>query len=192
MRIENHASFWAAVLAFIGTIVIVMDSFAPIHRIVDQCPKWKNIRTAMVDLDTFDTNTKDGKKVGMVEYGKPGFADLVYVVSYNRPNLRNRSIIAIAKNQPIGVGGVPMKIVHILFKDNPQGYSLTTDYIFHEWVSDYRMRYFLKIGLSMIAVAFLLSVVAHVKWGSKRDTQQTHGEATSDSAPSAESEARHA
>lgn len=186
MRIDNKPSFWAAVLAFVGTIIIVMDSFGPIHRIVDDLPKWRNINLAVADLDTFDTKMKDGKEIGMVEHDKPGFAGLVHIISCNRPDLRDKTIIAVAKNQPIGVGGVPMKIVHVLFENNPQGYSLTTDYIFHEWIRDYRSKYFLKIGLSVIAIAFLLSIIAHIKWKDTKVTQQKDGEVSSESALSDE------
>jgi len=171
MKIENKLSFAAAVLAFLGTIVIVMDRFGPVHRTVDRFPKWRNIATAVADLDTFDTRIRDGKEVGMVEHDKPGFSELVHIIIFvNRPDLRDKTIVAIVKNQPIGVGGVPMKIVHVLFKNNPQGYSLTTDYIFHEWIRDYRDKYFLKTGLSIIAIAFLLSVFAHIKWITKKCT----------------------
>lgn len=170
MKIDNKLSFAAAVLAFLGTVIIVMDRFGPVHRGVDRFPKWRNIGLAVVDLDTFDTKTGDGKEVGMVEQDKPGFSELVHIILANRPDLQDRTIVAIAKNQPIGVGGVPMKIVHVLFKNSSQGYSLTTDYIFHEWIRDYRDKYFLKVGLSVIALAFLLSVFAHIKWKARHST----------------------
>lgn len=180
MRIVNKPSFLAAALAFVGTIIIVMDSFGPVHRIVDKLPKWKNINLAVADLDTFDTKMKDGKEIGMVERDKPGFTGLVHIIFSNRPDLRDKKIIAVAKNQPIGIGGVAMKIVHLQFENNPQGYSLTTDYIFHEWIRDYRSKYFLKIGLSVIAIAFLLSVIAHITWKDMDVTQQKDGEVSSE------------
>jgi len=192
MRIENHPSFWAAVLAFTGTVVIVMDSFTPIHRLIDHSPKWSNIRLAMADLDTFDTKMKDGKMNGMVEKDKPGFAELVHIIRCNRTTLRDEPIVAVVKNQPLGIGGVPLKIVHVALEGNSHAQPLTTDFILQEWVRNYRAKYFLKIGLSVIAIAFLLSVVAHVRRNRKEDTQQSHGEATSDSSPGAESEASHA
>jgi len=170
MRIDNKLSFCAAVLAFLGTIIIVMDRFGPIHRTIDQFPMWQNISTALADLDTFDTKTRDGKKVGMVERGKPGFIELVRIISGNRPDLKDKTIVSIVKNQPIGIGGVPMKIVHVAFKNNPDAQSLTTDYIFHEWIRDYRDKYFLKVGLSVIALAFLLSVFTHIKWKTREST----------------------
>jgi len=127
---------------------------------------------------------------GMVESDKPGFAELVHIIRSNRSSLPNEPIVAVVKNQPIAIGGVHLKIVHVAVQGNSQAVPLTTDFILQEWVREYRAKYFLKIGLSIIAVAFLLSVVAHIKWKEK-DTQQSHGEATSDTAQSAESEASH-
>lgn len=172
MRIENHASFWAAVLAFVGTVVIVMDSFTSVHGMIDQCPKWKNIRLAVADLDTFDTKMKDGEMNGVVEENKPGFAELVHIIRSNRSSLPDEPIIAVVKNQPVGIGGVPLRIVHVVIQGNSHAVPLTTDFIFQEWVQDYRAKYFLKIGLSIIALAFLLSVVAHIRCKKKEDTQQ--------------------
>ena len=192
MRIDNKPSFWAAVLAFVGTVIIVMDSFTPIHRMIDQCPKWKNIRLAMADLDTFDTKMKDEKMNGMVERGKPGFTELVHIIVCNRPDFRGKQIVAVVKNQPIEIGGVPLKIVHLALENNSQAQPLTTDYIFQEWVREYRAKHFLKVGLSVIAVAFFLSVIAHIKRKDNDITQQMRGEATSKSARSAASEASHA
>ncbi len=178
MRIDNKPSFLAAVLAFVGTVIIVMDSFTPIHWMIDRCPKWKNIRLAMVDLDTFDTKMKDGKFTGMVKRGEPGFTELVHIIVSIRPDLRGKQIAAVAKNQPIRIGGVPLKIVHVALENSSQAQSLTTDHIFQEWVREYREKYFLKVGLSVIAIAFFLSVIAHIKRKDNDVTQQTHGEAS--------------
>jgi hypothetical protein len=170
MKIDNKLSFAAAVLAFLGTVIIVMDRFGPVHSCVDRFPKWRNIALAVVDLDTFDTKNGGGKEVGMVEQGKPGFCELVHIILANRPDLQDKTIVAIAKNQPIGIGGVPMKIVHVALLNDPQGYSLTTDYIFHEWIRDYRDKYFLKAELSVIALGFLLNVFAHIKRKARHNT----------------------
>ena len=88
-RIINWLLFIAAVLGFIGTFVIVMDKFGPIHRKIDQFQKWENISVALDDLDTFDTEDKEGNKLGMVEVGKQGFSELIDIILSNRPDLRN-------------------------------------------------------------------------------------------------------
>jgi len=168
MGIENQASFWAAVLAFVGTVIIVMDSFMPVHRIIDRYPKWENINLAMTDLDTFDTKMADGKMNGMVEKDKPGFRDFKHIICSKRPSLQEKTITAVVKNKPFGAGGVPFKIVHVAVEGNSNAIPLTTDYIFQEWVRDYRAKCFLKIGLSIIALAFLLSVFAHIDWKANR------------------------
>ena len=162
-RIHNWLTFIAAVLGFVGTFVIVMDKFGPIHRKIDEFQKWENISIALKDLDTFDTEVKNGKKLGMVEVGKQGFSELVDIILSNRADLRNKDIVAVAKNQPIALGGVPFKIVHLVFANNPQAYSLTTEYVFYEWVRNYREKYFLKIGLLLIAIGFLIGVFGHIK-----------------------------
>ena len=162
-RIYNWLSFIAAVLGFVGTFVIVMDKFGPIHRKIDQFQKWENISIALKDLDTFDTEVKNGGKLGKVEFGKQGFSELIDVILSKRPDLMNKGIVAVAKNQPMVLGGVPFKIVHVAFANNPQADSLTTEYGFYEWVRDYREKYFLKIGLLLIALGFLMGVFGHVK-----------------------------
>lgn len=162
-RIHNWLSFMAAVLGFVGTFVIVMDKFGPIHRKIDHFQKWENISIALKDLDTFDTEGKDGKKLGMVEVGKQGFSELVDIILSNRSDLMNKKIVAVAKNQPVIIGGVPLKIVHVAFANNPKAEPLTTEYVFYEWVNNYREKYFLKKGLLLIALGFLMGVFAHVK-----------------------------
>lgn len=169
-RIHNWLSFIAAMLGFIGTFVIVMDKFAPIHRKIDQLQKWKNISIALQDLDTFDTENKSGKKIGMVEIGKQGFQELVGIIHSNRPDLVNKNIVAVAKNQPMSLGGVPFKIVHVAYANNLQADSLTTEYGFYEWVKNYREKYFLKIGLILIALGFLIGVFGHIKRETKINT----------------------
>lgn len=162
-RIHNWLSFFAAVLGFLGTFVIVMDRFEPIHQRINRFQKWENITIALQDLDTFDTEVKDGKKLGIVELGKQGFSELVDIILSNRPDMMNKGIVAIAKNQPMALGGVPFKIVHVAFANNSQAESLTTEYVFYEWVKDYREKYFLKFGLILIGLGFLIGVFGHIK-----------------------------
>jgi hypothetical protein len=169
-RISNWLSFVAAVLGFVGTFVIVMDKFGPIHRKIDQLQKWENISVALQDMDTFDTENKSGKKIGMVEAGRQGFKELVDIILSNRPDLLGKDIVAIAKNQPMALGGVPFKIVHVAYANNPKADSLTTEYLFYEWVRDYREKYFLKTGLILIALGFLIGVCGHFKRKNKVNT----------------------
>jgi len=147
-----------------------MDKFGPIHRKIDQFQKWENISIALKDLDTFDTEDKDGNKLGGVEVGKQGFSELVAIILSNRPDLMNKKIVAVAKNQPMELGGVPFKIVHVAFANNPKADSLTTEYVFYEWVSNYREKYFLKTGLLLIALGFLMGVFGHVRRRTKETT----------------------
>lgn len=162
-RICNWFSFLAALLGFLGTFVIVMDKFEPIHRKINQFQKWENISIALQDLETFDTQVKDGKKLGIVELGKKGFSELMDIILSNRPDMINKDIVAIAKNQPMTLGGVPFKIVHVVYENNSQAQSLTTEYVFYEWVKNYREKYFLKFGLILIGLGFLLGVFGHIK-----------------------------
>ena len=103
LRIYNWLSFIAAVLGFVGTFVIVMDKFETIHRNIDRFQKWQNISIALKDLNTFDTVVKGEEKVGMVEFGKQGFSELVDIIHSNRPDMMNKEIVAIAKNQPMSL-----------------------------------------------------------------------------------------
>jgi hypothetical protein len=161
LRIYNWFSFIAALLGFIGTFIIVMDKFGPIHRKISQLNKWKNISIALENLNTFDTN-KDN--LGMIESGEEGFMELVDIIYGNRPDLADKKIEAIAKNKPITVGGIPFGIIHLVFLNNiNKGYPLTTEYIFHEWINNYREKHFLKKGLWLIALGFLLGIFGHIK-----------------------------
>lgn len=170
-RIHNWLAFVAAILGFIGTFIIVMDRFEPIHRKINRFhQKWENISIALKDLDTFDTEVEDGQKVGMVELGKQGFSELVDIILNNRPDLMNKDIAAIAKNKPIIIGGTSFKIVHVAFANNPQADSLTTEYVFYEWVRDYREKYFLRIGLILIGIGFLIGVFGRIKRKTKVTT----------------------
>lgn len=168
MKIHNKLSFWAAVLTLLGTI-IVMDTFGLVHWAFDRFPPWRNIALAVADLDTFDVKIAGGKQVGVVERDEPGFAELVHIISANRSDPEDKTIVAIWKDQPIAYDGVGMKIVRVRFENNSQD-SLTMDYIFNEWIRDYRDKYCLTAGLSVIAIGFLLNVFAHVKRKGKERT----------------------
>lgn len=114
-------------------------------------------------MDTFDKKDNDGNKLGIVEVGKQGFSELVDIILSNKPDLTSKKIVKVAKNQPVMFGGVPFKIVHVAFANNPRADPLTTEYVFYEWVSNYREKYFLKIGLLLIALGFLIGVFGHIK-----------------------------
>lgn len=157
----NWLSLIGSILALIGTLIIVMDSFKPIHNFIDNFKKWENIRIGLKDLDTLDTKIRDNKTVGMLETGKPGFDEVVNILKINRVDLKDKEIVSIVKNAPITVGGVPFKIVHVAFKNNPNAKSLTTDDMLYEWVNKYRWKYFLKWGLVIIFIGFLLSAISH-------------------------------
>ena len=163
LPISNWLSFFAAILGFLGTFIIVMDKFEPIHRRIDKFQKWKNISIALQDLDTFDTKFKSKEKLGAVMFDEQGFSELVDIIISKRSDIKNKNIICIAKNEPINIAGVPYKVVHILFENNNHGVSLTTEYIFNEWVRDYREKYFLKIGLILIGLGFLIGILGHIK-----------------------------
>lgn len=162
-RIYNFVSFSSALLGFLGTFVIVMDNFGPINYVIDQCPKWQNISIALKDLDTFDTEVKDKTKLGMIENDKDGFSEILDIILQNRPDLINEKIVAVAKNQPMALGGIPFKIIHVVCAGNNQAISLTTEYILYEWVRDYREKYFLNIGIKLIALGFLMGILGHIK-----------------------------
>jgi len=161
LRIYNWLSLIAALLGFIGTLFVVMDKFAPIHRKIDQFNTWKNISIALKDLNEFDEKGKGGE-FGMIEHGEQGFLELVDIIYSNRPDLTDRYIAAIIKTQPITVSGIPFKILRVVFL-NFNTYPLTTEDIFYGWVNNYREKYFLKKGLLLIALGFFLGVLGHLK-----------------------------
>ena len=72
MRRDIWFSGAAAAFAFLGTFIMVADRFECVHR-----NAWRNLAIAETDLDTFDTKDRDGKRIGKVEEGKPGFSKLV-------------------------------------------------------------------------------------------------------------------
>ena len=82
----------------------------------------------------------------------------------------NKNIVAVAKNQPMALGGVPFKIVHVAYANNPNADSLTTEYVFYEWVRDYREKYFLKKGLLLIALGFMIGVCGNIQRKTKVST----------------------
>jgi len=163
IKIQNWLSFFAAVLGFIGTFVIVMDNFEFISNRIDKFQKFQNISIALNNLNSLNTTIKDGQKVGMIRLGSQGFSELIDIVIINRPAFRNKQIVAIAKNQPLVLADIPFNIVHIFIANETHAVSLTTEYIFDEWVSNYRDKYFLKFGLSLITIGFLIGVLGHIK-----------------------------
>ena len=152
--ISNWRLLLGSLLGFIGALVIAADRFPPIHRQVDQLGKWRDIASAVKDLNTFDYKASDSQMMGYLDARDRGFSDLVAVIKDNRTDLQDSTIVAIVMNAPIEVGGVPSTIVHVAFKDNLNTMPLTTAFIFYEWIARERERYFLKIGLVFITLAF--------------------------------------
>ena len=160
--VSNWRLLIGSSLGFIGAILIAVDRLPPVHRQVDRVQKWRDINHAVTDLSIFDHPTPGGKKVGYVVATDPGFADLTRIIKLNKPELKGK-IVAIAQNAPATFGGVDFKIVHVALEGNPQGVPVTTDYIFHEWVAEYREGFFLKWGLTFVTLGFLFGIIGRIE-----------------------------
>ncbi len=157
-----------ATLCFIGTLIIVIDRFGPIHNFVDKHSKWYDVILALEDIQQFDYKTSDGDYVGHINSKDSGFNEILRIVKSKRPDLREKEVIGIVMNRPMEIGGVPFGIVHVAIRDEPKALSLTTEYIFYEWIRDSRDKWFLKIGITIIAVGFLLTIVGQFQEGGRR------------------------
>jgi hypothetical protein len=161
-RISNWRLLAGSALGFFGALIIPMDKFPPIHRMVDHCRPWSDIQYAIKDLNTYDYRQADGVLVGLLSPEDRGFDVLTKIININRPDLKVR-IVAVAQNSPITLGGVPSSIIHVAVENSQTAIPVTTDFIFHEWVATYRERYFLRRGLLLITVAFLLGIIGRIE-----------------------------
>lgn len=139
--VSNWRLLIGSFLAFIGSIVIASDKFPPVHSQYNRLQKWSNIHHAVADLDVFDYPTGDGNKVGYVAPEDVGFTDLAYIIRLNKPDLEGK-IVGIAQNSPMALADVSSKIIHVVLEGKKRGVSVTTDFIFHEWIAKYRERFF--------------------------------------------------
>jgi len=160
--ITNRRLLIGSFLGFVGALIIAMDKFPIVHNLIDHCPPWNDIAFAIHDLDTYDYPQADGRNAGFLSARDRGFGILVKIIKQNRPEI-HENIIGIGQNSPISVAEIDNKIIHIALENNKQGVPITTDFIFREWISRYRERIFLRIGLTFVTFAFLLGVVGRVE-----------------------------
>jgi len=150
------------ILCFIGTLVIVIDRFSPVHHFIDNHTKWHHVNLAVEDIQNFDYKTSDGEFVGYVGKSDPGFVELLEIVKNNRQDMKKKEIVGIAMNRIATFGGIPYRIVHAKLKNEPKVLPLTTEYIFYEWIRNFREKYFLKKGITLIAIGFLCGVLGQI------------------------------
>jgi hypothetical protein len=168
--ISNRRLLVGSILGFIGALVIAMDKLPPIHHLVDQCRPWSDITCAMQDLNTYDHRQSDGQSIGFLSAGDCGFSALVEIIDVNRPDIQGK-VVAIAQNSPMTLGGFPSIIIHVAVEGQQEGIPVATDFIFREWISKYRERYFLKRELLLVTLAFLLGIIGRIE---KKHTQLFH------------------
>jgi len=162
-RVDNYFAFFSAILGFVGTLVIAMDRFGPIHHSIDRLGRWQNISTGLRTLDTLQTKLHDGQMVGLLQPNSPGFNELAHIISLNRPDFREEDIGTIVKNAPVSVGGVDLRILHIARRNTNSATPIGVEYMLYDWVKDYRQKCFLKYGLSLIGLGFMLSIFSRIR-----------------------------
>lgn len=163
-----NPQFVGTVLCFLGTLLIVVDKFVPVHIFVNQHTKWHDINLAVLELAKFDKLNASGDQVGYMGEGSKGFSEVVEIVKYNKPNLRDKQIVGFVMNRPINVAGIPLCVVHTAFKDNNNAEPLTTEYIFYEWIKNAREKFFIKWGIFTIGLGFLFEIFGLILRGRKR------------------------
>lgn len=163
IKITNWWLFISALLGFLGTLLIGIDNFALFQNIANKLPKWRNVNYAITKLNEFNDKLKDGQSVARLYKNDRGFPIIHKIIMRNRPDLSNKKIISIVKNTPATLGGQSFNIVHVQFENNKAAYSLTNEYIFHEWINEYRKYCFLKYGLFLISIGFLVGIIGHIR-----------------------------
>jgi hypothetical protein len=162
-RISNWRLLTGSFLGFMGSFIIVCDKFPPIHHTIDKFWEWKDVNLGIKALSTLDQRQSDNQLIGYVRNGDPGFLHFVAIIKDNRPDLCDSTIVLIAMNAPISVGGLESKNVHVKFLDNMQTLPLTSEFIFRDWIARDRERFFLRIGLIFVALAFFLGIIGRVQ-----------------------------
>src|ERR1035441_895214 len=170
LRIDNHLAFWGAVLGFIGTIIAIVDRFPATHQYISTFSKWRHIEEALTNLQDVEHPDTEHIKPSLVE-GKPGFDDLVYIIELNRPDLTNEKIVGIFTQTTVGFGnGLDIRILcvgierwSILGGYQGEAKSIAFELQFFDWVSTYRQRYFLSIGIFVAGTGFLFGILSRLR-----------------------------
>jgi len=160
--ISNWRLLIGSALGFLGALIIVMDKLPPVHSLIDQCRPWSDVSYAIKDLNSYDYRSADGSLIGYLSVGDRGFDELVKIININRPDMQG-TIVAIAQNSPINLGGIPSSIIHVALEHEQKGVSVTTDFTFREWIAKYRERYFLKRGFFFVTLTFLLGIIGRIE-----------------------------
>ena len=170
IRIDNHLAFFGAVLGFLGTLIATIDRFPATHNYISTFSKWQHIEEALNSLQNIEHLDPEHVLPSLAE-GKPGFADLVYIIKLNRQELTDDKILGIFTQTTIGFGNnldirilcVGIERWSILGAYQNEAKPIAFELQFLDWVNTYRQRYFLSIGLSVAATGFLLGVLSRLR-----------------------------
>jgi hypothetical protein len=170
IRIDNHLAFYGAILGFTGTLIATVDRFPTTHQYISTFSKWRNIDEALANLQNVE-HPDDQHIIPDITEGKPGFDDLVHIIKLNRPDLANEKIDGIFTETTVGFGNdldirilcVGLEQWSILDGFKKEAKPIAFELQFFDWVSTYRQRYFLSIGIFVAGIGFLLGVLSRLR-----------------------------
>lgn len=169
--IDNKIAFWAAVLAFLGSLFVTLDRFSYFQERFSDVGRWKRIASGLKQLDEMNGKNSDGTPLGLLRPNDEGFVELAKIISLNRQDLAKKQIVVIAKNKPVAIARLSIPVIHVATVDSPlQATPVAFEFGLMQRISAYRTEWFLYRGFILVSVGFLLGVISRIKRKKKEES----------------------
>ena len=159
--ISNTLSLIGTVFSLIGTLIIVSDTFEYGQNWYNKFDTFENIKTGLTDLNNPDTIFWTVTPAGIIRKNDTGFSEIVKIIGNNRKTTDTKEISQIVLLTLEEFGEVKEKILSIKMNNNGTFTSITSEYIFLEWLKKYRERQIISWGLRIIIFGFFFICLSH-------------------------------
>lgn len=162
--ISNPLSLIGTIFSLIGTVIIVSDTFESGQNWYNRFDKFENIDTGLTNLNNTDTTLWTVTPTGIIGINDTGFSEIVKIIGNHRKTIDAKDISQIGLLTLEEFGEVKEKVLSIEMYNNGTFISITSEYIFLEWLNIYRERQILLFGLYFILVGFTLQLFSHFNY----------------------------
>ena len=171
--IKKFMLVFSVLFGLIGAIIIVGNELPLVTKIQDKTKKWMNVKNAVNTLDSLKyinperSDVKSGfvERYGYLENKNVGFKELLRIIQYNMPELKDSNIVEIDKSAPIVLGGIGAHVINLRytkdqFKKKFEYHPITTEYEFNRWIREYKHKCLLDYGIIFLVFSYFLNLGA--------------------------------
>ena len=159
--ISNRLSLIGTIFSLIGTIIIISDTFELGQNWYNKFDTLENIDIGLTNLNNTDTTLWTVTPIGIIGINDIGFSEIVKIIGNNKKSMDTKEISQIGLLTLEEFGDVKEKVLSIEMNNDGTFISITSGYVFLEWLNKYRERQIISWGLRIIIFGFFFICLSH-------------------------------